>query len=490
MAPKRGIQQENTQSGSAKRPRLNPVAAVASKAIANPRRTKPRPEVYSPNIDTSDFSELTEDDDEPRNTSFARLDGTVDAPGEDLEGDPPASATTIPSGQSARETRASRRAAEKQGEDFTEDDEEELVLDVEAEIEEPEEADKEVEKTALGSDADAEGEVVEEKLEVQTPVVEDMGANADAEPDAEGEEVEEEPVAEVEEQVAEVEEAVADVEEPVEAIAKKAYALPAYYTTSDGSATPVGETPLPISSAEARYRAFMAERLAQSGLPSAIPHQEVSLFTPPGPTGLHAAGFYDPTSSSSSSLPSSSDSSSASDSLSDSSSVVEEVAPFPYAPTSSSTAFPALEELAMVDSRDSQETVSTTDMGLLNLADEEMDIPILAMGNDQEGDEGDGSYIVSRRNKLLDRFLSIQLRKIARALNFIIRAKATGIDVDDFDTLASVDPEKWSELVDTPEDAAEIMVEAMLQMSFWDIVILSKRATMLMDELDTLGITI
>ncbi|KAJ8124387.1 hypothetical protein O1611_g9252 [Lasiodiplodia mahajangana] len=136
MAPKRGLQQQQRRPDLSKRPRLD---AHARMAIATPRRTAPRIEVYSPNIDTSEFSELTEDDEEPRNTALARMDGTVDVlEDEDLEGDPPLSAS-IPYGKSGREMRARRRAAEKQGEDFTEDEEEEQarVVDAKTEIEEP-----------------------------------------------------------------------------------------------------------------------------------------------------------------------------------------------------------------------------------------------------------------------------------------------------------------------------------------------------------------
>ncbi|KAI1145414.1 hypothetical protein F4825DRAFT_443935 [Nemania diffusa] len=120
--------------------------------------------------------------------------------------------------------------------------------------------------------------------------------------------------------------------------------------------------------------------------------------------------------------------------------------------------------------------------------------PAQAAGADtvpQENSANDeDDYIVSRRDKTLDKFLSVQLRKIARALNFMVRAKASGIEVDDFDALASVDPEEWADLVETPPYAAEVMVDTMLNMSIWDIFILSNRATMLLDELDTLGIVI
>ncbi|KAI1110901.1 hypothetical protein F5Y14DRAFT_338088 [Nemania sp. NC0429] len=109
-------------------------------------------------------------------------------------------------------------------------------------------------------------------------------------------------------------------------------------------------------------------------------------------------------------------------------------------------------------------------------------------GKEKEKDKD--THVVSSRDKLLDSFLTGQIRRIARALNFMVRARASGIEVGDFDALAAVEPERWATLIGSPDDAAELMVETMLGMPFWDVLVLSNRATVLIDELGTLGIVI
>ncbi|KAI1122456.1 hypothetical protein F5Y10DRAFT_75528 [Nemania abortiva] len=500
MAPKRGLQQPKTKPSSSKRPRLSG-DALTKKTVSSSRRGRPKAEVYSPNIDTSDFSEpTTEDDEEPQNALFADPDGTVDKDDdEDAEGDLPAAA--IPYGKSAREIRADRRAA-KQDEVFTDDDE--------VEIEEP------AEEAALGSDADAEGEEIYDEL-FGSATFEIEEAPEDATPDvgptAEGEDVKEDRTADDRNGEAEAAEDAggSGAAEPVPVALRSTYAAPSYYTTSEESSS-TGDAPAPApapaptpapapaSGAEARYREFMLRRLGQWGLPPVRPQTpRPSRYMPVDPNMFQEKEFSDGLYDSSS--PSSSSSSSSASSVR----MLDNIAPprldrpvFPSAPSSSSSSssgFPSLEELRMDHNQlgNSLEADGdgVTTMDLLNMG-AESELPFLGMEEvEEELDTNDeGSYIVSRRDKLLDGFLSIQLRKIGRALNFMVRAKATGIDVEDFDALAAVDPEKWNELVDTPETAAEIVVDAMLQMSFWDIVILSKRATMLLDELSTLGITI
>ncbi|KAI1181788.1 hypothetical protein F5B17DRAFT_423564 [Nemania serpens] len=61
-----------------------------------------------------------------------------------------------------------------------------------------------------------------------------------------------------------------------------------------------------------------------------------------------------------------------------------------------------------------------------------------------KNDEDEETYIVSHRDNLLDSVLRGELRRIARALNFMVRARASGIDVgdSDVDALAAVEPER------------------------------------------------
>ncbi|KAI1276017.1 hypothetical protein F5Y07DRAFT_399790 [Xylaria sp. FL0933] len=85
------------------------------------------------------------------------------------------------------------------------------------------------------------------------------------------------------------------------------------------------------------------------------------------------------------------------------------------------------------------------------------------------------------------------LRHIARMLNFMARAQASGIEIPDFadlDTLAAVSREQWEELADAPDDAAEIVAEELLNMSFLDICLLSERAYVLRADLLRLGVHI
>lgn len=460
MAPKRGLRLENSKAGSSKRARLNVNGSTKKRGGGSVSRginpAKIEVDIYSPNVDSTDVSEFTEDEQEPRNVTVARLDGTLDDDDD----------TGLRLAQAARELRAKRRAAEKRDEDFTED-EDQGVFNFRVEIEEPSD------EAGSDSSADAEGEDVEEELvppgvgttnpidEIIRSVM--LGAK---------DEGLEDPVANIgghsrnpflnEESVSNT-----DQEDGASGAALLAQAEGQYPTPEYGG------TPRP-SGAEMRYRELMARRFGHSGLPAVIPQVvQPSLFTPPPTSRFHdpsMAGLYDSTSSSSSS----------------SSSGLEDPAG-PLSPTSSSSSvFPSLEELGM------QDLANQYNIG--NRAASQPPSPAQAAGADtvpQENSANDeDDYIVSRRDKTLDKFLSVQLRKIARALNFMVRAKASGIEVDDFDALASVDPEEWADLVETPPYAAEVMVDTMLNMSIWDIFILSNRATMLLDELDTLGIVI
>ncbi|KAF2970621.1 hypothetical protein GQX73_g2947 [Xylaria multiplex] len=105
-------------------------------------------------------------------------------------------------------------------------------------------------------------------------------------------------------------------------------------------------------------------------------------------------------------------------------------------------------------------------------------------------EEEKSPWLVNPHSKVLDDFLSGHLRKIAQTLNFMIRAKASGINVDDTDALAAVTPEQWDQLAEVPDDAADIMVQNLLSLPASDMSILAERASILRDDLLELGITI
>ncbi|KAI0436243.1 hypothetical protein F4803DRAFT_542936 [Xylaria telfairii] len=100
------------------------------------------------------------------------------------------------------------------------------------------------------------------------------------------------------------------------------------------------------------------------------------------------------------------------------------------------------------------------------------------------------SYLVFPRDKTIDGILSGQLRAIGQTLNFIVRAQASGIEVGDFDSLAAVKPEQWAELVEGPDYAADVVVKSLLDLSMWDICILSEHSKTLRKEMEELGVVI
>ncbi|KAI0798987.1 hypothetical protein GGR55DRAFT_526626 [Xylaria sp. FL0064] len=96
-------------------------------------------------------------------------------------------------------------------------------------------------------------------------------------------------------------------------------------------------------------------------------------------------------------------------------------------------------------------------------------------------------------DNVIERFRGPPLRHIACMLNFMARAQASGIEIPDFadlDTLAAVSREQWEELADAPDDAAEIVAEELLNLSILDICLLSERAFILRTDLLRLGVHI
>ncbi|KAI0204862.1 hypothetical protein F4808DRAFT_456606 [Astrocystis sublimbata] len=100
------------------------------------------------------------------------------------------------------------------------------------------------------------------------------------------------------------------------------------------------------------------------------------------------------------------------------------------------------------------------------------------------------SYTVYRKDKMFDNLLTNQLLTIGRALNFMARARVSGIPVDDFEALAAMSTEEWADLVDAPEDAGEYVAKRLLRMPMFDICLLSEQATKLQREMRELGVII
>ncbi|KAI1426472.1 hypothetical protein F5Y12DRAFT_282350 [Xylaria sp. FL1777] len=129
MAPQPPTKHQKTRTESSKRPRRNRESTTKKKGPvkfarpSSPRKVTEEP-IYSPNIRSSEVSELTEDDDEPRHVSYAHLHTAVeDAADEETgPGKGPSASISIISGKTPRQLRAERRAAERRNEDFTDDE--------------------------------------------------------------------------------------------------------------------------------------------------------------------------------------------------------------------------------------------------------------------------------------------------------------------------------------------------------------------------------
>ncbi|KAI0426968.1 hypothetical protein F5Y09DRAFT_317581 [Xylaria sp. FL1042] len=111
------------------------------------------------------------------------------------------------------------------------------------------------------------------------------------------------------------------------------------------------------------------------------------------------------------------------------------------------------------------------------------------------GETGSGSWAVHGEAKAIEMFLGAPLRKTARVLHFMVKAKAGGIDVGGFDS--GFDPEtfgreRWEGLVvvDTPDDAAQIVLAELLKLSVVDFIRLYEKATILRNDLFEMGIVI
>ncbi|KAI1158879.1 hypothetical protein F5B18DRAFT_639335 [Nemania serpens] len=443
MAPKRGTRQLKTQANPTKRPRLDAEPPAARKEVVvllDQMRKEVMEDIYSPNVDTSD---VTEDEEETR---------------------------VVGSGKSARELRAERRAAEYVlGEDVTDDEEED-------EDEDDDDDDgvgvfaKVARVVDVGdgdSNVDAEGEEIEEEgFPIAAAAV--VGSREDPGkafldgfmPDADVEDIYEQPAGNA--NADPIENAGFERERGGHEYLRSLREL--YPAAIDGThdldlagfEEPRSAMP-PPSAAETRYRELVAQRIRDS---------QASPFGVRFPAARRSSTdrlF----SESSWSSPSSSSASGEEEDDDEYEYDYSEPWPEPRDDVHNQTLNHGDKNN---DNNDNKGETSKTE--------------------DKDKDKDKDTYIVNRRDKLLDSFLSGQLRRIARALNFMVRARASGIEVGDFDALAAVEPERWATLIGSPDDAAELMVETMLEIPFWDVLILSNRATALIDELGTLGIVI
>ncbi|KAJ2974113.1 hypothetical protein NUW58_g8759 [Xylaria curta] len=216
MPPKRPSRRQGFRRDAIKRPRSNADASTKKDDSARLKNTPGR-ELYSPNINSSEFSDLTEDGDEEL-------------------ADPPKS-TSI-EGKTPRQIRAARRAAERRFDDLTDSDEE-PGESVKAGSQGPPEG------VDLISKAGAKGQAVEEQLpshaEAESENSPEKGPGLDLIGDDEV--VEEEPAENIE---AEAEESPEEVESDPNADAEGDDVQAAMAVANDEveSQEPTEETPL------------------------------------------------------------------------------------------------------------------------------------------------------------------------------------------------------------------------------------------------------
>ncbi|KAI0521338.1 hypothetical protein F5B22DRAFT_569791 [Xylaria bambusicola] len=112
------------------------------------------------------------------------------------------------------------------------------------------------------------------------------------------------------------------------------------------------------------------------------------------------------------------------------------------------------------------------------------------VAEEEKQEQENEGWLVYPHSNVIDSYLSTHLRTIATTLNFMARAAAAGIRIDDYDALAAAGPEQWSRLAPSPECAAEVIAGRLLNMSVSDICVLSLHARALQEELAHLGVEI
>ncbi|KAI1739576.1 hypothetical protein F4680DRAFT_448954 [Xylaria scruposa] len=121
---------------------------------------------------------------------------------------------------------------------------------------------------------------------------------------------------------------------------------------------------------------------------------------------------------------------------------------------------------------------------------DDFDEPSTNAGDNNSVSDPDSPFLIFPRNKSIDKLLSSLIKRIARVLNFMARARESGIEIGDYQSLEAVKQERWAELVDSPEHAADFVVGALLQLPLLDIIPLSQRAAELQNEMKHLGVII
>ncbi|KAI0538037.1 hypothetical protein GGR58DRAFT_322802 [Xylaria digitata] len=595
MAPRGAAQHSTVKSKFIKQARLNSNPAEKKKQeVKPPRPTSPKKTVkkliYSPNVSSSELSDFTVNEEEPRNVHHAKL---KDENEKKEGGDPPASTSTT-SRKTPRELRAERRAAEIRREDFTDDEESGRKTEAE---------DKEsVGKKSKGRkrkhsdpDVDAKGDHVKEKVAASTePENQDSAKETDSRSNAEGidllgerpkrlKQKHQDPTTDTESEYAEDEHApeaevkipapltdftqlfavgagkgdkedkgvASDSDSDISLSSEAKARFKDLLTRVGGFVAPVRSySPASTSSTSSAASVAAAEDdLLSSSFSSSSPSPSPSP-SPPKSFSLPPVPAINPFDMSIEKL-SSSSSSSSSPPENVGLPVLEGENPFAADTSAEERRIPVadwraeltdfvkqthLARQSMFD--DSEEggprgillnnekripvaewRTALTDftrqshLSRQNMLDdsagEEQNLtgetPASSPVPSEEGhqDDNDGGvdiemnaedekspWLVNRHNKVIDNILSGNLRKIALTLNFMARAKASGIDVDDTDALVAVSPEQWDQLIEVPDDAAEIMVQNLLSLPVSDIAVLAERASVLRDDLRELGITI
>ncbi|KAI0903017.1 hypothetical protein F4823DRAFT_329491 [Ustulina deusta] len=464
MAPRpaqRPARRQKTRTKSSKQPPLNSEAATKKKRpVKLTRHTRPvkivEQPVYSPNVGSSEVSDLTEDE-EPRYARY--VPPTVKNDDEEMGGGSgrPSASISIIDGKTPRQLRAERRsaerrAAERRDEDFT-DDEEPVTK-----------AEKGGDQGSLGgvNTQDARGEM-----------------DWDSDADAEGEDVAEERVASVK---PENQKSPKKTDSSLNAHAGSEHVKrnPFEYLPVPSPATPADDLILDPPGVDAGSEVHEPPVAPWNPSSGGIQTESAArYFEFMKRQQFSIRRHYSPVSSSSSSSS-------------------EDVGAFPPVDETSLNTSAGLgssnlvgqgSRLPAIERDSDDEFYDRFDDGDGGDKDGDKDVKN-EIENEKVGEEKNDEWLVYPFDKKIDSALSAQLQKIARAINFLVRAKASGIEAGDFAALAAVSPEQWDELVEAPEYAAEIMAKKLLNLSVADIWLLSERATVLLDELTDLGITI
>ncbi|KAI0404402.1 hypothetical protein F4802DRAFT_226967 [Xylaria palmicola] len=400
MPPKRGARGTRTKKGAAKRPRLD--ADTQDTTRANLMEDSAAEDLYSPNVNSSDLSDSTKGEDEPRKNNTG--------------GD---------NGKTPRRLRAARRAAERVHEDST-DNEKEQVMKIDAESQ----------RSPTGINLLSDGEMESEDFRstsYDSPGPGHLGLSAGAGGEGARAEQTAYPL---------VQEPSRDADSDLNSRGEGEYGVVSPTGSYHDSLFSGDMTPT-LDSDEGEEAAGRPVRLEDIDLTRGAAARYIEFMTRRGrPPGFAREAREAPACNN-----------------------------WPrggspdYSPSSSGS--------SVGDDADDGDD----DGGDKEAADSEAD----------SGDDDDDSWPA---HKAADDVLGEYIRRIGRALNFMVRAKASGIEVGDLDFLAAVSPEKWEELAEAPEYAADIVAKTLLEMPMSEVLRLSARADELRRDLGKLGIVI